>query len=662
MSRLLAAVLVASTALVGCGDPMLVRPDDAALIDAAEPVDAPTLVDAPEPDASVDARVGGPPVVIMLIGDGMGVGQVEAASWYRHGRPDGLAMQHLQYRGEVRTGSPSGITDSAAAATVLATGVYTYNGALGLDRHGVRVETLIEHAAARGLGTGVVTTTSLPHATPAGFTSHVGSRGQMVEIADQQVRLTHPDVMLGGGSLYFAPAGKGSVRSDGGLYDELDAAGYTHVTTADGLAAAVAAGAPKLFGDFAPDMMTFVAARSRETSEPTLLDNARAAITTLDRDPDGFFLMIEGGRIDHGGHANSLVDVVQETLAFDDTVAWVRAWARARGNVTILVTADHETGGLEIVSPRPAGTYPKVRWRWGNHTNTRVPIFAEGPGAALVDRAVIDHRWVHAIAQARIDRQALVAPAREPVPDGELGDLRHRAVTQTVATGFGAGQNQLDAMWLDANRDGLFVGLEGLFAWNHNAVEVWIDVDPGAGTGFAGLAGNLGDRDGAVDRALTSSQVTGPRVPFGADVALVSIGGADPKVEELWDQGGLRALRPPTGQPSNLGWLRAAINFGAVRTRATPVGPVPGQGLEAFVPWAMLYPGGVVPRGARLRLAAVMTNTTGEFTSNQFLPPLPVGAGNPGVTAVGLPGVVEYVVDRDGDGVVDGDQPPTVLR
>lgn len=648
---------LALAALGGCGDALLTRPDDAAVIDAAVPEDAPDAA----LDAPIDARLNPAPAVILLIGDGMGMGQVAAASWYRHGAPGQLAMQQLPFRGQVRTASPSGITDSAAGATVMATGVFTYNGMLGEDRHGQPVETLVERAAGRGWATGVVTTTSLPHATPAGFTSHVGSRNSLIEIADQMVRVTHPDVMLGGGAVYFEPmTTAGSVRGDDGLYDELEAAGYAHVTTRAALDAAVAAGAPKLFGDFAPDMMTYMSGRSADTTEPLLVDNARAAIATLDRDPDGFFLMIEGGRIDHGGHANNLVDSVQETLAFDDTIAWVSAWARARGNVTVMVTADHECGGLEVVTPGPAGTYPSVRWRWGNHSNARVPIYAEGPGTALLGDAVVDHRWVYAIARARIDGQAVVAPPREPIPDGELGDLRHRAVTQQNPSGFGSGRSQLDAMWLDATADGLYVGLEGLFTWNQNAVEVWIDVDPGAGTGLPGLAGQLDDQDGPADRVLTASQITAPITPFGVDVALVSLGGGDPKLEEAWDSSGLRGLRPPFGVPTTLGWLRAAINYGAVRTRTT-MGPVPGQGLEAFVPWNMLYPGGVIPHGATLRLAALLVDGTGGFASNQFLPPLPPGAGNPGVTATRLPGVVEYVIDRDGDGVVDGDQPPTVL-
>jgi hypothetical protein len=393
-----------------------------------------------------------------------------------------------------------------------------------------------------------------------------------------------------------------------------------------------------------------------------LVDMTAAALATLGRDPHGFFLMVEGGRIDHGGHANSLTDVVRETLAFDDAVAYGVAWSRGRGNVTVLVTADHETGGLEVLEDRPAGELPPVRWRWGNHSNARVPVFAEGPGTAMVDGAVLDHRSIYAIARSRLDNRAVVAPGREPIPDGELGDLRHRAAVQSRATDFGAGENQLEALWLDATDEGLFVGVEGLFGWSGSAIEVWIDVDPLAGTGFPAMAGYITDVAGAADLVLASSHMGPPAAPFGADVALVSIAGADPKLDELRDDGGLRGLHPPSGQPDDLAWLPAAINFGAVRTHAAvPVGAQPGQGMEAFIPWTALYPGGTVPAGARLWLAALLVNASGELASNQFLPPLPVSAGSPGDAATPLPGLIEYVLDADGDGRIDGDRPPTLV-
>ena len=149
---------------------------------------------------AIDGPAGPPPAVIVMIGDGMGAGQLDAASLYQHGATGRLFLQSLPHRGQLRTGGPSGITDSAAAATVMATGVYTYNGRIGLDRRRQPVETILERAAARGQATGVVTTTKLPHATPAAFTAHVGARSELRAIADQQVRLTRAEVMLGGGA------------------------------------------------------------------------------------------------------------------------------------------------------------------------------------------------------------------------------------------------------------------------------------------------------------------------------------------------------------------------------------------------------------------------------------------------------------------------------
>ncbi len=597
------------------------------------------------------------PAVVVLIGDGMGQGQLDVASLYRHGATDRLFLQGLPARGELHTGGPSGLTDSAAAATVMATGVYTYNGAVGVDRQRAPVETLVERAAARGWATGVVTTTALPHATPAGFTAHVASRSELTAIADQQVRITRPTVMLGGGSQYFRAAGPGSVRADGGLEGELDAAGYTRVANADSLAAAVAAGAPRLFGAFTPEHMTFARARGPDSPEPTLAAMAEAALATLDRDPDGFFLMIEGGRIDHAGHANDLANTVGDTLAFDDTVAAVTAWARARGNVTVVVSADHETGGLEVVAPQPAGILPEVRWRWGQHTNARVLITGDGPGSEVVDGALVDHRWMYQLARARIDGAPFATPAREPIPDGELGDLRHRAATQIHPSSYGAGFNQLDALWLDASPDGLHVGVEGVFEWDANAVEVWIDVDPGADTGVR-AATALADTSAGADQVLSAAGFTLP-AGFGADLALVAVGGAETHIEELLALGGLRGLAPPYGEVTDLAWHHTAINYGDVRTRTTPLTARPGQGLEAVVPWSELYPGGV-PVGATVALVVVLVNSDGGHTSNQVLPPLPPGAAVPGREPLQLSTSIRYTV-ADEAGLIDGAAAPTVV-
>lgn len=611
---------------------------------------------------SADAGVGAPPRVIVMIGDGMGPGQLEATSLYAHGAVGALAMQALPVRGQLTTGGPSGIIDSAASATAMATGEVTYNARVAMDRDGRPLETLVELAQGRGLATGVVTTASLPHATPAAFSAHHLSRHAYVEIATDQARV-RPHVMLGGGARFFRPAGPGSDRSDDGLLGVLDAAGYLRVEDADALAAADPSTGP-LFGAFADEHLTYVRERTDATREPTLSTMALAALRVLDADPDGFFLMIEGARIDMASHGNDLPNAVAETLAFDEAVAAVRAWARERGDVTLMVTADHECGGLEVVRDNGAGALPDVRWRWGNHTNARVDVFAEGPGTEVLHGAVRNHRWIHAVARARLTGEPFAPPPRVPVADGHLADLRHAVVMQAVESGFGAGFNRLDALWLDADRHGLVVGVEGLAQWGENAIVALVDADHGEGTGPSGLAGALTDGDGIADAILTASRLTAPPVAgFGADFAVVSFGGADPQVGELWSAGGLRGLRPPFGRADDLGWLPASLNFGdGVRVRAESV-PSPGEGFEVFLPWTSIFPDldGRVPPGAEVSLAVVLVNDDGGYTSNQALPPFPAGTENPGRALAALPGVVRFRVDVDGDGVADGEAAPSVL-
>src|SRR5690606_8491481 len=133
------------------------------------------------------------------------------------------------------------------------------------------------------------------------------------------------------------------------------------------------------------------------------------------------FLMIEGARIDMASHDNDFERAVAETIAFDDAVRAVATWAQDHDDVLLLVTADHECGGLELV--------PEVSWRWGAHTNARVDVFGKGPGSSIFTSEVLDHRWVHAALRAGLTGEALVPPADLLVPDGKLADLTHEVAT-----------------------------------------------------------------------------------------------------------------------------------------------------------------------------------------------------------------------------------------
>lgn len=628
-------------------------------VDAADlPV---TDASVPLIDAALPARRR---VVILMIGDGMGRAQLDAASLYATGATGGLYMQGLPHRGQVRTASLSGITDSAAAATTMATGVKTLNGRIGMDAQGQPVETLVERARRAGLRTGIVTTTSLPHATPGSFSAHRPSRHDYVDIAGDQALVVQPDVMLGGGLRYFLPAGPDSDRDDAGLIEPLHAAGYDVVYTAAELAALEPSPGRKLFGGFAGDHLTYALERAPDSTEPTLAEMSLAAIRQLDATGTGFFLMIEGGRIDHAGHGNDLANNVGETLAFDEAIAAVHAWQQTSdADVTLVITADHECGGLTIRSPPArAGQLPDVMWRWGQHTNARVDVFGAGSGTADLDGQVIDHAAVHALLAARVDGAAVVAPPRVLTPDGSFGELRYRVAEQVVTSGFGAGFNQLDALHLDADATGLAIGVEGVFEWAANAVVVLIDVDYGAGTGVTSFGGALSDSDGRVDAIVSSLHADGSALAgFGADFALVSWGGTDPHVEDLIDDAGLRALVAPLSAPDDLSWHGAAINFGErVRTSGTAVTTVTGEGLEVLIPWPSLYQSGL-PAGATLAIAVVLVNDDGGYASNQALPPFAPGTPNPGRSDFALPAVAVLPVDADGDGLVDATFSPVVI-
>ncbi|MEM7789552.1 MAG: alkaline phosphatase [Bacteroidota bacterium] len=311
----------------------------------------------PEPLAR---EVRAPKNVILVIGDGMGpqqVGLLELYKQLRPSRPPGeppSAFATIAAAGGMGMSMsyPYGylVTDSACSATQLASGVPSLVRAVGVDADGASVPTVLEVAKARGLATGLVSDTRLTHATPASFAAHVPSRDMENVIAEQMLAVG-PDVMLSGGLRHFAPASaEGSRRDDDrDLLAEAEAAGYTVVTDRDGLAGA----GPKVLGLFAASGMldAITERRTREAAdrtEPTLTDMAMAAIDRLDDDDDGFFLMIESGQIDWAGHANDAGWLLHEMLRADEMLTEVQRWVAQDGETLLVVTADHETGGLGV--------------------------------------------------------------------------------------------------------------------------------------------------------------------------------------------------------------------------------------------------------------------------------------------------------------------------
>jgi alkaline phosphatase len=315
---------------------------------------------------SACTRAEPPPRIILFIADGVGTSHWTAALLIA----DSLSVQQLPVGGLVDTrAQPQIITDSAAAATAIACGIQTYNGAIAMDNDGNQMETVLELAEAKGMATGLIATSSLTHATPAAFASHVPDRDQHNEIA-AQIAQQGIDVLLGGGLKFFA---LGRI-DDGQSALDLLSREYTLVRTAEDLQALDLDEITRLAGLFASDEMPRFSERA-----PTLPEMTHVALEILDRDPEGFFLMVEGSQPDWRAHDNEpLSEVVAEVLDLDRAVEVGLAYQRNHPNTLIVVTSDHETGGLAVEARRSS---IRADYTTTGHTAAMVPIFAKGPDA-----------------------------------------------------------------------------------------------------------------------------------------------------------------------------------------------------------------------------------------------------------------------------------------
>lgn len=314
-----------------------------------------------------------PKNVILLIGDGMGIGSVVATRYAIPGRDGRLAMETMPYVGYSSTHSANRlVTDSAAAGTALATGVKTNNGTISLDSDGKRVKTILELAREMGKSTGIISTKHITDATPAVFVSHVSSRSKLEDIAAQMVR-SRVDVVLGGGKRYFVPKSKDGARADEvDLLKEAAQRGFAVLDNAQDLANCTS---PKYIGLFADNVMT------SDRPEPTIEEMTAKAISTLAKNYKGFFMMSEGGKIDSGCHGNDLGMTIKETRMFDDAVKAALDFAKADGQTLVVVTADHDTGGLAVLDPNDDNPKLTAGWSTKGHSALYVPVFAYGPGA-----------------------------------------------------------------------------------------------------------------------------------------------------------------------------------------------------------------------------------------------------------------------------------------
>jgi alkaline phosphatase len=306
-----------------------------------------------------------PKNIIFLIGDGMGVSHVFAGLTANKGR---LFLENCKYIGFSKTQSADNyITDSAAGGTALSSGVKTYNGAIGVDVNKSPVKTILEESSEKGLATGLVSSSAITHATPASFISHQASRNSYEDIATDFLK-TDIDVFIGGGLDHFAK------RADGrNLVEELQKKGYQFETEMDKIKK-VKEG--KLAG------LTAEVHNERMDKRGDMLPVAtETAINILSKNKNGFFLMVEGSQIDWGGHAGSTIYVVEDMLDFDQVIGKALEFAAKDKETLVIVTADHETGGMALTGGSIEKGVVQGAFPTGDHTAVMVPVFSYGPGA-----------------------------------------------------------------------------------------------------------------------------------------------------------------------------------------------------------------------------------------------------------------------------------------
>lgn len=393
-----------------------------------------------------------PKNIIFMISDGCGYNHIDAASIFEHGKTEVQVYEQFPVKYGMTTYPADGVgydpesawsdfeyvknklTDSAASATAMATGIKTYNGAIGVDSDKKKLKNIIERAEELGKATGVVTTVQFSHATPAAFLAHNEQRSNYVEIAKEMILDSRVDVIMGTGHPYYEKNGQpktnGSFKYVGGeeVWTALVNGTVGNDADGDGINDAWiliqdrtdfqkmmigttpkrVIGIPKVANTLQqerdgdknadPFVVPFI------ETVPTLEEMIKAALNILDDDLDGFFVMIEGGAVDWASHDNQFGRMIEEEIDFNRAVEAVVNWVEENSSwdeTLVIVTGDHETGyltgiksgtdkdGKPVWNPvenRGKGVLPGMEWHSGGHTNSLIPFFAKGTGSELFNQ------------------------------------------------------------------------------------------------------------------------------------------------------------------------------------------------------------------------------------------------------------------------------------
>jgi alkaline phosphatase len=387
--------------------------------------------------------------IILMISDGCGYNCFDLASLYQYGQTGAQVYDSFPVRFAVSTHSASSTpydpqqawasfdfvlsdpTDSAAAATAMATGVKTNDNTVCIDPEGTRLTSIVELAEELGKKTGTVTSVTFCHATPASFLAHAVSRYKYGDIARQIIHESPADVVMGCGHPLYNRSGQpveepdfryvgdqetweAILRGESGADADLDGCPdpWTVIQTAEAFRLMIEGPAPSRVFGIAPTYRTLQQEREGDEQAdpfdvplvqtvPTLSEMALAALNVLDDDPDGFFLMIEGGAVDWACEDNQTGRLIEEQIFFNKAVEAVVEWIEINSrweDTLLIVTSDHETGYItgpgsgkdwKPLVNKGKGKVPEMEWHHDYHTNSLVPLYAKGYGserfAALAD-------------------------------------------------------------------------------------------------------------------------------------------------------------------------------------------------------------------------------------------------------------------------------------
>ena len=330
--------------------------------------------------------------IILLISDGMSLSQVSSYRLLKGGPNERIAVDKFPISGIVLTHSQDAIvTDSASSATAFSTGKKTNNGALGLDQDNQVLENFTEIIDKYGYVSSLISTSEITHATPAAYASHVDLRWKTDEIS---LQMMDSDVMtiLGGGRHFFMPEEIGGKRSDEvNLLEEIKTS-HTILTKKTDMDNFDHSYKGKVVGLFSDEALRDTDTPENHSLEPTSSEMLNFALKRSEQfnssGCNGFFVMVEGSQVDWAGHANNLDYLKREMEDFDEAVRTALDFAKNNQETLVIVTADHETGGLLIEPATPTNyTSPEVKFSfntgigYGSHTGVPVPVYAYGPGA-----------------------------------------------------------------------------------------------------------------------------------------------------------------------------------------------------------------------------------------------------------------------------------------